>query len=62
MIMCSKFNMSTVGAFNVRSHTLILNRMLDMLMRSPKVLYNDWYWFEVALLILNQMFVLCVIV
>ena len=54
--------MTTAGAFNVRSHTLILNRMLDMLMRSPKVLYNDWYWFEVELLILNQMFVLCVIV
>ena len=62
MIMCSKVNMSTAGAFNVRSHTLILNRMLGMLMRLLKVLYNDWYWFEVALLILNQMFVLCVIV
>ena len=49
MIMCSKVNMSTAGAFNVRCHTLILNRMLDMLMRSPKVLYKNWYWFEVEI-------------
>ena len=62
MIMCSKVTMSMAVAFNVWSHTLILNWMHDMHMCLPKVLYDDWYWFEVALLILNQMFVLCVIV
>ena len=62
MIMCSKVTMSTAVAFNVWSHTLILNWMHDMHMRLLKVLYDDWYWLEVTLLILRQMFVLCVFV
>ena len=61
-IMCSKFNMGTAVAFNIRRHTLILNWMHDMNMRLPKVIHNIFYWFEVASLILEWILVLCLIV
>ena len=42
MMIHGKFTMVAVVAFNIRSHTLILNLIYDTNMRSLKLLYDIW--------------------
>ena len=45
MMIHGKFTMVAAVAFNIRSHTLILNLIYDTNMRSLKLLYDIWWWF-----------------
>ena len=59
MVICVKSTMVVAIAFNIRSHTLILNLMYDTNMRLLKMLYDIWYGLIFASLILKWMIVSC---
>ena len=53
MVMHSKSIIVAAVTFNVRSHTLILNLMYETNMHLMKMMYDIWYLFVIASLIIK---------